>query len=1745
MSDSYPETTQNPVDFENLGNLIASRVFADCGLDAHSDAVELLSQFIRSLLGTLCELHKFTNSGAANDWNVDWFRHVSSGVENIASILGNADFTMMSENDIISDFSYSAFGLPKPKSGTYLKNKESGIHLEFESARANFWRDESQVEVTLEHLKQKYSLPDPHPVSELNWSSLDRAAASHDNFLLALLDLAAHGDGSFEIFSRFLEDDFFHPLPSNVGGELLISHAASGELWTVPYIGQTNKLGFVFMAAEPPDEDESVLFESEEVNIKIPTLQPISEEDRNSSGLELSIGKNRSLRFEGGPLLVDGSLMLRGKFILEGVKPSFKFMNKPVSIGLKLASGDPLTGKIDDRATSSILLLPDLDSGLLIAEVNASNRYSKLTYVGPVGAQEDDGIYRHVLSNPEKQHFFLSWTAPFLIEGNEVQASDGLAGIFATKLDINSNLDIEIGPDVYKIETPIEELRIESPIHAAARKALLTREESSLENHQSLFGRLETEISRILQSGDWRSSNLHLVLPSYSSLDFSALSEIPAMQSVISTQSVFHAWKSANNFSVNHEFLVSPEVKAFQSSFIDLEVPAELVKRLSNYGDRPDWVSRTSWAHLWATKRDALDKYLGAFENMVTAARATKDPETVFWASYPFSASVWDTLDTGKLTAVLLSPLHPLRLGWLAATEWTLRNGDQSESLAGAIEGWNLPAVGPALTLNGSTLALPCDSGTGQIFLGWSVMTPTSSEGFEGPRIPPMIAGIASPGGGATGLNKSSATSALQDYRRINPQVTTMTIDLAATSETARLRELDDSVLQSISSWANKEKFQVPGGIRIWDSLNRLGPAPVEEALNVAGNMSGVPLSWTRYKHINGKTKKCNVRFLQDSGIKISVTKGPSSTSDKTLGAIGIAPLRRFEMFNGLSSKTGQSQSLPTLGANSLQSPYSQALRAFENSDAAPPVVRSQVFKALLVDSNAEWTVSGESMVSPSGIASLLSSDSVSQMLWEWRPPFFDTKGEFALEKRPFISVARIPDSFKKQVSDLIAKAESRIPQASEVDLVLSNLGSRGVGLSSLISMGGTHASGALGFHLALKLLDQLPSSDSSHFIMPIDACDSFLRVLSGETEASELKKRADLLILSIKQGVLTLTPVEIKFYGLASNVDAPPKLPVPGDSDLNEALTQAFETKALLDLVASKWSSISQDSSSASKALWLNALAALFEAAVKLSPAKIEDPSTLVGHLNKLLEGDLKINTGKPLITFFTMNGTSSNGALDETHSVTDENGDWGLLSINTAEGFKRVKEDSIDESWVTVAEWCTNSTKSLTKSEEERDHEQPQIKVTTDNQVEVSDKPDETLEPEDAKPILPDVPEKNPNPKPTEAVEPVIQEVPDLLDWSNAFPASDGIRVVVGTKSSDTGIGVADFWPANTELTQMNIGVVGDLGTGKTQFLRSLVTQIRQSAAKVQSTPVNFLIFDYKKDYRDQAFLGAVNGRVLSPDDGIPLNVLALTGEYSKKKAYKRAMAFCDVLDKIYSQVGPVQKNQLTKTIVELFESHPLHKAPTLSRVANEYKKAIGKDDAVTSILNKFVLPGVFVEDQSKLETFEELMEDRVTIVSLNELGADSDTKNALVVLMLDLYYEYMLSSKKWPFVGTDPQIRTLNSFLLVDEATNIMKYDFPVLTNLLLEGREWGFGVILASQYLSHFKTSNNNYGEPLKTWVIHKVPSVKLAELVQLGLSGPSEESVQQVAKLKVHQVLYDSLGFASETYEGLPFYRLGL
>jgi hypothetical protein len=97
--------------------------------------------------------------------------------------------------------------------------------------------------------------------------------------------------------------------------------------------------------------------------------------------------------------------------------------------------------------------------------------------------------------------------------------------------------------------------------------------------------------------------------------------------------------------------------------------------------------------------------------------------------------------------------------------------------------------------------------------------------------------------------------------------------------------------------------------------------------------------------------------------------------------------------------------------------------------------------------------------------------------------------------------------------------------------------------------------------------------------------------------------------------------------------------------------------------------------------------------------------------------------------------------------------------------------------------------------------------------------------------------------------------------------------------------------------------------------------------------------------------------------------------------------------------------------------------------------------------------------------------------------------------------------------------------------------------VLEDLLLKGREFGVGIILSSQYLSHFRKSNTNYIEPLLTWFVHKVPNVTIKEIQALGINNANELLVSKIKSLECHYCLYKSFGAEGVIIKGKPYYKL--
>jgi DNA phosphorothioation-dependent restriction protein DptH len=347
-----------------------------------------------------------------------------------------------------------------------------------------------------------------------------------------------------------------------------------------------------------------------------------------------------------------------------------------------------------------------------------------------------------------------------------------------------------------------------------------------------------------------------------------------------------------------------------------------------------------------------------------------------------------------------------------------------------------------------------------------------------------------------------------------------------------------------------------------------------------------------------------------------------------------------------------------------------------------------------------------------------------------------------------------------------------------------------------------------------------------------------------------------------------------------------------------------------------------------------------------------------------------------------------------------------------------------------------------------------------------------------------------------------------------------------------------------SDTRLNQLNIGVVGDLGTGKTQLLKSLIFQIVKARDENRGTKPRFLIFDYKRDYSSPDFVAATGAKVVKPRH-LPLNLFDTTpmGE-SSAPWLDRFRFFADVLDKVYTGIGPVQRDKLKGAVRNAYESCGARGVqPTIYDIHAEYRELLGgKSDSPMAIIDDLVDMEIFERDPTKAKSFDEFI-DGVVVVSLDAMGQDDRSKNMLVAIMLNMFYENMLRTPKRPFQGIDPQLRVIDSYLLVDEADNIMRYEFDVLRKLLLQGREFGTGVILASQYLRHFKAGGTDYREPLLTWFIHKVPNVAAAELGALGFTSDLGDLAERVKTLPNHHCLYKSFDVAGEVIRGTPFYEV--
>jgi len=370
-------------------------------------------------------------------------------------------------------------------------------------------------------------------------------------------------------------------------------------------------------------------------------------------------------------------------------------------------------------------------------------------------------------------------------------------------------------------------------------------------------------------------------------------------------------------------------------------------------------------------------------------------------------------------------------------------------------------------------------------------------------------------------------------------------------------------------------------------------------------------------------------------------------------------------------------------------------------------------------------------------------------------------------------------------------------------------------------------------------------------------------------------------------------------------------------------------------------------------------------------------------------------------------------------------------------------------------------------------------------------------------------------------------------------------GMKVVFG---EDFTTGEQVTWEPNdtNKLFHTNTGIIGTMGTGKTQFTKSMVTQLfLEQANNIGEEPLGILIFDYKGDYNESKadFVNATKAKVYIPYN-LPFNPLSL----SKSKVFKpllpihTANAFKDTLTKVYG-LGPKQQNTLFQCITRAYmECGIMSKEPstwdnvppTFDMVYSIYLNddEIKKNDSLAAAMDKLATFQVFESDPEKtLSLFDTLK--GVVVIDLS--GYDADIQSLIVAITLDLFYSQMQASGSSKL---DDHYRQLTKFVLVDEADNFMSEGFPALKKILKEGREFGVGTILSTQFLKHFGNGDDDYSKYILTWVVHNVADLKGSDVdFVFKTESKSDEShtlYRDIKALKKHNSIV-KIGNAKPKY----------
>lgn len=376
---------------------------------------------------------------------------------------------------------------------------------------------------------------------------------------------------------------------------------------------------------------------------------------------------------------------------------------------------------------------------------------------------------------------------------------------------------------------------------------------------------------------------------------------------------------------------------------------------------------------------------------------------------------------------------------------------------------------------------------------------------------------------------------------------------------------------------------------------------------------------------------------------------------------------------------------------------------------------------------------------------------------------------------------------------------------------------------------------------------------------------------------------------------------------------------------------------------------------------------------------------------------------------------------------------------------------------------------------------------------------------------------------------------------------PVKKGVALRIGTRKGEIASDIY-FEPTDTnKITHPNMGIIGTMGTGKTQFAKSLIAQLsREWVNNVEQKPIGILVFDYKGDYNDPAFVAQVHGecyKIRYPFN--PLKLLRTSETDGLNLPSITADRIADSLQKAFN-LGIVQRNNIKQIIAGVYSDFGITRdpatwgnpAPTMRNVIDRYLEEHDANDSVFAIFSTLNDYSLFADNNDDCVSLFEWL-DGVKVIDLTLY--EDNTKKLIGSLILDIFYAEM---KQLGESATNEGLRQLRAMILVDEAHQFLKARFNSLRKIISEGRMFGVGMILSTQNIGDFKTADEDFTQYIMSWVLHHVPNITKSELERIF--GSNNVQLQNYMRYINQAGKFESLaklGGTVTAIKDLPYYKL--